>query len=88
MGLDKWLKPEDANNNSNKKRMAPEWVKKGRNDKEINKIVEKQSTKVMKFTLICQNSKCKFQKIIVKKQLTEEDRTCPRCEKKMKIMEG
>ncbi len=88
MGLDKWLKPGDANKNSKKKIMAPERVKKARNDKETNKIVDKQSTKIKKFTLVCQNAKCKFQKIIVKKQLNEEDRTCPRCKKKMKIKEG
>jgi hypothetical protein len=67
MGLDKWLKPEDTDKNSKKKR--------------------KQEIKLVKYTLICLNKKCKYQKIIVKKKLVEKDKICPRCGKEMKIKE-
>ncbi len=88
MGLDKWLKPEDARNSSKKKKITPEQVSKDKDKQIIKKNTETKPFKLMKYTLVCQNKKCKFQKIIVKKQLTEEDKICPRCEKEMKIKEG
>lgn len=73
MGLDKWLKPED---NANKK---------SKNKDSQKEILGKQTIMLTKYTLICPNTKCKYQKIIMKKQLNEIDRKCPRCNKEMKI---
>ncbi len=74
MGLDKWLKPEDVEKKSKKKKESVTQTKKS----------EKQSIKFTKYMLICPDAKCKYQKIIMKKQLTDDDKTCPRCNKKMK----
>ncbi len=87
MGLDKWLKTEDNDKSSKEKKISPEQVKKRKDHEVKNKASENKSLKLGKFTLVCQNKKCKYQKIIMKKQLTEEDRTCPRCEKDMKLKE-
>ncbi len=88
MGLDKWLKPEDSSNSSKRKRVSPEDNKKKKNNQVKKKTAEDISPKLMKYKFICQNNKCKYQKIIVKKQLMETDKTCPRCGKEMKIKEG
>lgn len=85
MGLDKWLKPEEIDKNFKKAKKGPEKGKKSKNIQGKIKSNEKKSLKLAKYTLVCQNTKCKYQKIIVKKQLSEEDKICPRCEKEMKI---
>ncbi|MFX0038985.1 MAG: hypothetical protein ACFFCY_09575 [Promethearchaeota archaeon] len=87
MGLDKWLKPEDDDKDLNKKRSPVKKAKKGRDDQVKKKSTENLSIKLVKYTLVCKNAKCKYQKVIVKKQLTEEDKTCPRCSNEMKIKE-
>jgi hypothetical protein len=87
MGLDKWLKPEDTGKNSKKKRISQEIIKESKDNQIKKKNAEDISRKLMKYTLLCQNKKCKYQKTIVKKLLTEEDKKCPRCEKEMKIKE-
>ncbi|MFX1314923.1 MAG: hypothetical protein ACFE9T_03605 [Promethearchaeota archaeon] len=74
MGLDKWLKPEEEK----------KLKKKEKNDLTSQKIDEKISKKLFKFELICSNKKCKYQKIIIKKVLTEKDKNCPRCSSLMK----
>jgi hypothetical protein len=88
MGLDKWLKPEDVKEDSKKKEIPLEKTKKEKEDQVKSKNLEKKPFKFVKYTLSCQNKKCKYQKIIVKKQLTEEDKICPRCKNEMKIKGG
>ncbi|MFX0004639.1 MAG: hypothetical protein ACFE9J_14235 [Candidatus Hermodarchaeota archaeon] len=87
MGLDKWLKPEDDDKELNKERNPVKKVKKGRDEQAKKKFSENQSIKLVKYTLVCKNAKCKYQKVIVKKQITAKDKTCPRCDSEMKIKE-
>ena len=83
MGLDKWINPEEATRNKKKKKTPPTQVKKDKNKSSAEVILEKKSLKLTKYTLKCPNIKCKYQKTILKKQLTDEDKTCPRCNKEM-----
>ncbi len=85
MGLDKWLKPEEAVKKPKSKKAASEKVIKISSKKNIKTDLEKPYIKLTKYNLTCTNSKCKYQKIIMKKQLTEMDKICPRCKKEMKI---
>ena len=85
MGLDKWLKSENNRNNSKNKKVKSEKVRKSKERRLKNGFDKEISTQLVKYTLICQNSKCKYQKIIMKKLLSEDDKKCPRCKKEMKI---
>ncbi len=85
MGLDKWLKPEEADKKPKSKKTAPGKEKKSPSEKDIKPDLEKSYSKLTKYKLTCANSKCKYQKTIMKKQLTELDKICPRCKKEMKI---
>ncbi|MFW9900253.1 MAG: hypothetical protein ACFFDY_03070 [Candidatus Thorarchaeota archaeon] len=85
MGLDRWIKSEDIEENSKKKKISPEQVKPSKNKRVKEKDHKKQSIRLKKFTLVCPNAKCKYQKIIMKKELTDDDKICPRCNKPMKI---
>ncbi len=92
MGLDKWLKPEGEvkkkrrekkdKDNSLQKVSKP---KKDKNDINAQESVENTIKKLSKFELVCSNRKCKYQKTIMKKLLTEKDKTCPRCSDVMKV---
>ncbi len=79
MGLDKWIKPEKSekkeDERSTRKSKAQPIEKKGENE----------SIKLRKFVLICSKPKCKYKKIIMKKELSEKDRICPRCKNDMKV---
>ena len=83
MGLDKWIKPEGTVKKTEKK----EEVRSTKKPKTqpVEKKGEKESIKLMKFVLICSKSKCKYKKTIVKKELSERDRICPRCKNEMKV---
>ena len=83
MGLDKWIKPEGTEEKSEKK----EDAKSARKSKTqpIEKKGENESIKLRKFVLICSKPKCKYKKIIMKKELSEKDRICPRCKNDMKV---
>jgi hypothetical protein len=85
VGLDKWLKSEDAEKKPKSKKEAPEQGIKSSSKKNIKTDHEKPSSKLTKYNLTCPNSKCKYQKIIMKKQLTETDKICPRCKKEMRV---
>ncbi|MHA1459126.1 MAG: hypothetical protein ACTSQR_05610 [Promethearchaeota archaeon] len=83
MGLDKWIKPEESVKKPEKK----EDVRSIRKPKvqSIEKKGGKEPTKLTKFVLICSKTKCKYKKIIMKKELSEKDRICPRCKNEMKV---
>ncbi len=86
MGLDKWIKPEKKEKKSpGVKKKGP--VKSNKSSKENQVITElgKSETKLTKFNLVCQKAKCKYQKTIMKKNLTERDKICPRCKSEMNI---
>ena len=85
MGLDKWIKPEEAEKKPKDKKPTPSKIKKIDSKKQVPKVSEKLINKLKKYTLTCPNSKCKYQKTIMKKQLSEIDKICPRCKKEMKI---
>lgn len=87
MGLDKWLKPDDIPKKSKKKGKSSEQVKKSKGEYRQEKTVGKRPIKLTKFVLVCPNAKCKYQKTIMKKNLSDDDKNCPRCNKKMKAKE-
>lgn len=84
MSLERWLKPD--------KKTKKTEVKK---DKIIEKESNTQSKKVLtekltiskfnKYVLVCTKAKCKYQKTIMKKSLSEKDKICPKCKSKMKV---
>ena len=83
MGLDKWIKPEGTEKKSEKK----EEVRSSRKPKAqpIGQKGEKEPLKLTKFFLSCSKTKCKYKKTIMKKELSEKDRICPRCKSEMKV---
>ena len=83
MGLDKWIKPEGTEKKSEKKEEARTTKK--TKTQPIEKKAEKESIKLTKFFLICSKPKCKYKKTIMKKELSEKDRICPRCKSDMKV---
>ena len=84
MGLDKWIKPEGTVKKTEKKEEARSTKKP--KTQPIKKKSEKESTNLTKFVLICSKPKCKYKKTIMKKELSEKDRICPRCKNEMKVM--
>lgn len=85
MGLDKWLKPEKKEEKVKKK---PEVKKEPAPKKTQEKPkTQPQSKSITKFTLSCPKKSCNYQKIKVKKELTERDKICPRCKGQMKVKE-
>jgi hypothetical protein len=85
VGLDKWIKNEQDGKREKKETKQPIQAKKDRGKGEKKPDLEKPSITLVKYTLNCPNAKCKYQKIIMKKQLTDNDKICPRCNKEMKI---
>jgi len=87
VGLDKWLKPEDTRKRSKDKRNSSIDGRERKSEIDANKNLEIPLKKLKKYMLTCPNAKCKYQKIVMKNQLTEKDKVCPRCHKAMKIKE-
>ncbi len=83
MGLDKWIKPEGTVKKTEKKEEVNSTKKP--KTKPIKKKSEIESINLTKFVLICSKPKCKYKKTIVKKELSEKDRICPRCKNEMKV---
>jgi len=83
LGLDKWIRPEGAEKDSEKKENGRTRGKP--KAQPIEKKAEKESIKLTKFILICSKPKCKYKKTIMKKALSEKDRICPRCKNDMKV---
>ncbi|MFX1326494.1 MAG: hypothetical protein ACFE8N_16200 [Promethearchaeota archaeon] len=85
MGLDKWLKSEETSKKEQKEIQLTKQEEIRKKKLEVKKDTEKISTKLMKQVLVCPSAKCKYQKTIMKKELTKIDRICPRCKKEMKV---
>jgi hypothetical protein len=83
MGLDKWLKTEELEKKSKKKEELTLKTEKRKIDVSLKKQI-----KLTKYRLVCPNVKCKYQKTIMKKELTNDDKRCPRCDKEMKVIEA
>ncbi|MFX1280771.1 MAG: hypothetical protein ACFFA3_15450 [Promethearchaeota archaeon] len=82
MGLDKWLKSDEVD----KKQIKKPNEDKKKKDEELEKSnIKTKRLKLQKYILNCSNSKCKYQKIVMKKELTDIDKICPRCSKEMKV---
>ena len=54
-------------------------------DKDSLRSSEESEKKYVKYLLICSKKSCGYQKRLVKKKLTNKDKTCPRCNGVMKI---
>jgi hypothetical protein len=85
MGLDKWIKPEDSKKKSSKKERVPVKTKESKSKTVSKKELESPTSKLKKYMLMCPSAKCKYQKTLLKKELTEKDKICPRCNKQLKI---
>ena len=88
MGLDKWIKSDNIEKKTKKKKEPTEQVKKNKTKDVKEKLHEKQPIKLRKYTLVCPNARCKYQKIIMKKEITDDDKICPRCNKMMKTKQA
>ena len=82
MGLDKWILPEDDKNKKERKKPKKSPEKDSKNQE---KIPLKKAQKLNKYILICPKAKCKYQKVVVKRLLTENDKICPKCKGQMRI---
>lgn len=89
--MDKWIKSEkeEEDKKSGKKKKKP-LNKKPRSEstgQEINISTspDKLIKKLAKFILMCPKKSCGYQKTLMKKQLSDKDKICPRCKGIMKI---
>jgi hypothetical protein len=81
LSLDKWIKSKKKKEENKKK---PQH--KASNDKtQIQTSIAKPTRKHIKYNLLCPKKKCAYQKTIMKKQLMERDKICPKCKSIMKI---
>ena len=85
MGLDKWLKTEEEVKKEKKKKAATTTVKESKRESDHISTSKRPAIQLVKYVLVCPNAKCKYQKTIMKKQILEKDKICPRCNKEMKI---
>ncbi len=83
MGLDKWIKPEETAKKPKIKDDAKKPKKPESKPKENKGTIGLKN--LLKFDLVCPKAKCKYQKTIRKKELTDKDKICPRCKSIMKI---
>ena len=83
MGLDKWIQ---SDNDKKKEHKEPKVNISDRKEQKTNKKRPRESQKQLsKFTLICSNSKCKYQKVLMKRSLDSRDKICPKCKKEMRL---
>ena len=90
MSLDKWIKKEEPEEEE-KEVDKEEREKKLDSSKKPSEVSTKlkndaQKVELQKYIPKCSTSKCNYQRILVKRELTEQDRTCPRCKGKMNII--
>ncbi|MFX1256491.1 MAG: hypothetical protein ACFFAN_01425 [Promethearchaeota archaeon] len=89
MSLDKWIKTPKKKEEAKRK---PEINKK----ESVNKIIHpegskdeietiKPSKKMTRYLLMCLKRNCAYQKRLMKKQIAEKDKICPRCKGKMSV---
>lgn len=85
MSLEKWLKQgkKEVQKIKNGKSLETQKSQSRIPSQEIES--KTQFTKLIKFILVCTSTKCKYQKIIMKKTLLDKDTICPKCKSKMKV---
>ena len=87
MSLDKWIKSdkkEETKNKPQEKKGQKGGQSEVRKD-QAEKTLEPLAQKFNKFQLKCPKKGCNYQKTIVKKDLKEKDKVCPRCKSTMKV---
>ena len=95
MSLDKWIKTDKKEKKTENKSEIQKKNKSSSKAKSPSKISiedtdslrssEDSENQRKKYLLICSKKSCGYQKRLVKKQLTNKDKTCPRCKSAMKI---
>ncbi|TFG07873.1 MAG: hypothetical protein EU539_03890 [Promethearchaeota archaeon] len=94
MSLDKWIKTDDEEEQDSEgkkhdklksSKSSKAKIKKGTKKKGNQNTQALESHKLKKFTLICSKKSCGYQKTLMKKNLSDKDRICPRCKNQMKI---
>jgi hypothetical protein len=95
LSLDKWIKTDKKEKKTENKSEIQNKIKNSSKTKSpsIDSIEdtdslrssEESEKKRIKYLLICSKKSCGYQKRLVKKQLTNKDKTCPRCKSAMKI---
>ena len=83
MGLDKWIKPDEKKKKKENEKATQ--IKSSSVKMSTVKSEEKPKLELKKYLLVCPKAKCKYQRTLVKKHITEKDRLCPRCKTEMKI---
>lgn len=90
--MDKWIKTEEEEKEEEEKKKKKILKKKppveslGQGiDPSLSQ--DKPFKKLVKFILICPKKSCGYRKTLMKKQLSEKDKVCPRCKGMMKIKE-
>jgi len=76
LGLDKWIGSEEPKKKPKKSGTEP---------KITQNLETKVNFKINRHHLVCSKAKCKYQKVIMKKELEPQDLICPKCKSKMKI---
>ena len=85
MSLDKWIKPEEEKKEEKEEKEEEEQKEAiGDKSEDIDKK-KSQKPKLKKYHLKCPKKSCKYQKTLMKSNLTEKDKTCPRCKSEMKV---
>jgi hypothetical protein len=85
LSLDKWIKDNGDNKKTKKKTPKKEIVEEPIEELENQPSTKKDTFLLTKFILTCSDSKCKYKKILRKKNLKDKDKICPRCKKEMKV---
>lgn len=102
MSLDKWLgkeeeeeeEEEQAENEADTEKVsdAPQKTLLPSDKQELRgKEEEKRDSnrvKLTKYLLSCSNSKCEYKKTLMKRELTGDDKVCPRCKSDMNVRKG
>ena len=92
--MDKWIKSEEEEDEAERKSETKK-KKTSTKTKPKSKIFLQESDaltssdktikKFSKYVLICPKKSCGYQKTLMKKQLNDKDKICPRCKSVMKI---
>ena len=63
-------------------------AKSPKKSEQLLKPDKKDSVKIIKYKLVCPTKRCNYQKIKVKRNLSERDKICPRCKGQMKVQKN
>jgi hypothetical protein len=88
--LDKWIKTEKEEKEKegkNKKKTLKKETQSEIHVQESDTSLshDKQFKKLVKYILVCTKKSCGYQKTLMKRQLSDKDKICPRCKGIMKI---